>query len=52
MNEKLTERTFQVRLHRRWSGSNFTVEVRAVSPAQAQRRAEEQNPGWKAQGVS
>lgn len=52
MNEKLTERTFQVRLHRSWTGSNFTAEVKAVSPAQAQRKAEEQNPGWKAQSAS
>jgi hypothetical protein len=50
-DEKLTEQTFTVRLIRPSTGSAFSYQVQAVSIAQAQRKAENDNPGWKANGI-
>lgn len=43
-----TEATFNVRLERLWKGGASTIEiqVRAMSKAQAQRRAVDYLPGW------
>lgn len=49
--DKLTERLYNVRLYRAWSGSAFNIEVKAASSAAAQRIAENQNPGWKAENA-
>lgn len=48
MNEKLTEQDYDVRLYRASTGSGITITVRAVSVAQAQRKAEAELPGWQA----
>jgi hypothetical protein len=50
MNEKLTEAVYHIRLVRQWSGSGLNVEVKAVSPAQAQRIAADKHPGWQVVG--
>jgi len=58
MNEKLTERPYTVGLLRqliqeRWSiESALTITVTAVSTAQAQRKAEDELPGWTANSVA
>lgn len=46
MNDKLTEQDYEVRLYRASTGSGITLTVRAVSTAQAQRKAEAELPGW------
>lgn len=51
MNEKLTEREYSVRLSRPNTGSGITIKVNAVSPAQAQRKAQDELPGWHAQNA-
>lgn len=52
IGDRSTESTFRVRLYRPSTGSTFTYEVRAVSSAQAQRIAQDHNPGWEAQGIA
>lgn len=45
-NDKLTERDYSVHLTRAATGSGLSVTVRAVSPAQAQRKALDGLAGW------
>ena len=46
-NDKLTERAYTIDLTRPSTGSHLVVNVTAVSPAQAQRVAQDQFPGWQ-----
>ena len=46
MNDKLTERDYHVHLTRAATGSGLTLTVKAVSPAQAQRKALDGLTGW------